>query len=73
MCGSSPKPLPLPPPPPVQIPPELAEKKEMLPPSGKFDPISGKYLFRRAGVTKFRIPTSAQQEGAISGGGSPPV
>ena len=73
MCGSSSTSVPPPPPPPpIQIPPELANKQEILPQSGMFDPVSAKYVFRRAGVQKFKIKTAAEQESKISGEGTQP-
>ena len=73
MCGSSSTVVTPPPPPPeIQIPPELADKQEILPQSGKFDPVSAKYVFRRAGVQKFRIPSASEQESKITGEGTQP-
>ena len=73
MCGSSSASVPPPPPPPpIQIPPEVANKQEIVPPTGMFDPVSSKYVFRRAGVPKFRIESSAKQESKTSGEGTKP-
>ena len=73
MCGSSKIPPAVPPvPPQIVIPPEVAEKRDVVKPQGQFDPVARKYQFRRAGVPQFRIKTAAEQESKITGGGTEP-
>ena len=74
MCGSTKIPeTPSPPPPVIQIPPEIAQKQDVMKPQGKFDPVSRQYQFRQAGVSQFRIKSSTQQESKTSSGGKPAV
>lgn len=73
MCGSSKIPPTVPPvPPSIVIPPEVAEKRDVVKPQGMFDPVTRKYQFRRAGIPQFRIPTSSEQESKTTSGGTVP-
>ena len=67
MCGSPSVNIPpTPPPPPIQVPPEVAQKRDVIRPQGMFDPVTKKYLFRRAGAPQFKIPTAQEQESKTS-------
>jgi len=66
-CGSSDVNVPPPPPPPpIQIPPEVAEKRDVIKPQGMFDPVTRKYLFRRGGAKAFKISSAQEQQSKTS-------
>lgn len=66
MGGGDVKVPPPPPPPPVVIPPEVAEARDVQKKQGMFDPVARKYVFRRAGVRQYRIPTASEQQSKTS-------
>ena len=74
MCGGPSIEAPIPPSPPsIVIPPEIAEKRDVVTPQGKFDPVARKYIFRRAGVPQYKIPSKQEQESKTSSGGQEPT
>ena len=57
MCGSSktPAPIKVPPPPPLQPPVKVASKEDVAGTQGSVDPVSGKYVMKRQGLSAFRL------------------